>query len=137
MTEHTQASATNLTGVWDGIYSYPSRGKSVTFVASLIENGSWLTGSTHEPCVGGNCPADTLYATLAGSRWGSAVTFVKTYDCAGPHFQNPVNYEGTLNQDGTEIEGRWVIRQVLTGRFLMIRSTGKAETVAREKFERV
>ena len=137
MTERTQASAGNLTGVWDGVYSYPGRYKSVTFVASLIESGNWLSGSTHEPCVGANCPSDTLYATLAGSRRGSAVTFVKTYDCAGPHFQSPVDYEGTLNRDETEIEGRWIIRQVWAGRFLMIRSAGKTATVAREKFERV
>ena len=137
MTERTQASAANLTGVWDGVYSYPSRYQSVTFVASLIQNGSLLAGSTHEPCVGANCPGDTLYATLVGSRQGSAVTFVKTYDCAGPHFQNPVNYEGTLNGDGTEIEGRWIIRQAWTGRFLMIRSAGKAASIARKEVERV
>ena len=34
----------NLTGVWNGLYSYPQLGKSVSFVATLIETVSWVTG---------------------------------------------------------------------------------------------
>jgi len=114
-----QADAQNLTGVWNGLYSYPN-GRSVTFVATLIDSGSTLTGSTHEPCVGGDCPAGTLFATLLGGRSGSAVTFRKTYDGAGPRY-GTVNYEGALNADATEIAGRWMIPGVWSGKFMMIR----------------
>ena len=48
MAERGQADAQDLTGVWNGLYSYPD-GLSVTFVATLIESGGALSGSTHEP----------------------------------------------------------------------------------------
>src|SRR5215467_14240016 len=114
-----QAEAQNLTGVWNGLYSYPD-GRSVTFVATLIDSGSTLSGSTHEPCVGGDCPSATLFATLMGSRSGSAVTFRKTYEAADPRW-GTVNYDGRLNAEATEIEGRWTIPGVWSGKFLMIR----------------
>jgi hypothetical protein len=116
--------AQDLTGVWNGLYSYPD-GRSVTFVATLIESGSTLSGSTHEPCVGGDCPSATLFASLMGSRDGSAVTFRKTYEAAGPRFST-VNYAGTLNADATEIEGRWMIPGVWSGKFMMIRPLREA-----------
>jgi hypothetical protein len=120
------AQTQGLTGVWNGLYSY-SDGRSVTFVATLIESGSTLTGSTHEPCVGRDCPAATLFATLMGGRSGSAVTFRKTYEVADPRFAT-VNYEGTLNADATEIEGRWMIPGVWSGKFMMIRPLREALT---------
>ena len=113
-----QARAHDLTGVWNGLYSYAD-GRSVAFVATLIESGATLTGSTHEPCVGGDCPGGTLFASLAGSRAGSAVNFRKTYEGAGPRYG--IHYEGQLNADATEIEGRWVILGVWSGKFMMIR----------------
>ncbi len=125
-----QAKSQDLTGVWNGLYSYPD-GRSVTFVATLIESGSALTGSTHEPCVGVHCPAATLFANLVGSRNGSAVGFRKTYEGAGPHYRS-VDYAGTLNAEATEIEGRWTIPGVWSGKFLMIRPEREA-TKADEK----
>ena len=41
--------AQNLTGVWQGLYTYPNS-ESVSFVATLIDSGGALSGSTHEPC---------------------------------------------------------------------------------------
>jgi hypothetical protein len=116
----------DLTGIWNGLYTYPD-GKSVAFVATLIESGSSLSGTTHERGLLGN----TAYATLAGSRRDSAVSFVKKYEKHRFLYKNPVVYEGTLSSDGTEIEGRWAIGKILSGKFLMIRSpsqTVKAET---------
>ena len=130
----TEASAT-LTGVWHGLYTY-ANGGSVSFVATLIENGSHVSGSTHEAW-GGVPSAGTLYASLTGHRHETAITFVKTYDRNDPEYQEPVAYEGTLSREGTEIEGRWTIRTWRSGKFLMIRSTGKAATVARGVVERV
>jgi hypothetical protein len=83
------------------------------------------------------CLSDTVYATLSGSRHGNVVTFIKSYDGAGPDYQNPVAYEGALNGDATEIEGRWTIRGLFSGTFLMIRSAGKAQSVERKANEKV
>ena len=38
--------ARNLTGVWQGLYTYPN-GESVSFVATLIDSGGALSGSIH------------------------------------------------------------------------------------------
>jgi hypothetical protein len=115
----------NLTGIWNGLYTYPN-GRSIAFVATLIESGGSLSGTTHERGLLGN----TAYAALAGSRHQSAVSFIKTYNKHRFLYQNPVAYDGSLNSDGTEIEGRWSIGKILSGKFLMIRSpsqTAKAE----------
>jgi hypothetical protein len=135
MTGRNGASGDNLTGVWHGTFSYPRDQGPVAFVATLIESGRFVSGTTHELCAVGGNPNDTLYASLAGSRAGSAVAFIKTYDGANPNYRS-VDYEGTLSSDGTEIEGRWVIHGVWSGKFLMIRSAGKAETVERKVTER-
>jgi hypothetical protein len=130
-----QARAHDLTGVWNGLYSYPD-GRSVAFVATLIESGSALTGSTHEPCVGGDCASGTLFASLTGSRAGSAVNFRKTYEDAGPRY-GTVHYDGQLNADATEIEGRWVILGVWSGKFMMIRPLREALKEEHKQSEKI
>ena len=87
---------------------------------TLIEHGRALSGATHEPCTYGR--ARTLYATLAGSRQGSAIAFRKTYDSAVPGY-HVVDYAGTLNAEATEIDGRWTIAGAWSGRFMMIRES--------------
>jgi hypothetical protein len=114
----------DLTGIWNGLYTYPD-GKSVAFVATLIESGSSLSGTTHERGLLGN----TAYATLAGSRQESAVSFVKKYEKHRFLYKNPVIYEGSLSSDGTEIEGRWAIGKILSGKFLMVRSPSQMAKV--------
>ena len=130
------SAAINLTGVWHGIYVYPEGHGSVSFAATLIETESWVSGSTHEPCLSADCPSSTLFATLFGSRSGMAIDFVKTYDAAATGY-GPVDYSGALNHDSTEIEVRWTIPAVWSGRFLMIRSTGLAAMRARKATVRV
>jgi hypothetical protein len=76
MGERSRAAGQNLTGVWHGLYSYAD-GTSVSFVATLVQSGISVTGSTHEPSILGG---RTVNAMLAGSRQASSVTFVKTYD---------------------------------------------------------
>jgi len=135
MGEGAQAGAENLTGVWNGLYTYP-HGGSVSFVATLIDSGGSFSGTVHEPCI---FRGNTIYAMLAGSRQGSAVSFLKTYEkSAGASYSAPVQYEGALNGDATEIEGRWTIRGVgLSGKFLMIRPAGKTAEVEQKISERV
>ena len=133
MTEHTGASAQNLTGIWHGIYSYPIARAPVSFVATLIETASAVSGTTHELCTIGGSPNETLYATLLGSRQ-PAVSFVNPM--TAPTAVRHRAYEGTLSPDGIEIEGRWTVPGNWSGKFLMIRSSGKTEAIARTVFER-
>jgi len=73
---------------------------------------------------------------VCGHRSDKAVSFIKRYE--GPEKPNhSVVYEGILDDDFLEIEGRWFIPGSWAGRFLMIRSGGRQLEVAREAFERV
>jgi len=133
--EVMQSEAENLTGVWQGLYTY-SDGWSVSFVATLIESGQALSGTIHEPRTYGPGAGETLYATLVGQRSGNVVSFVKTYQNAGTGYGS-VNYEGSLNAERTEIEGRWTIPGYSSGKFLMIRPARTAAKATHKKSERV
>jgi len=126
----------NLTGVWQGLFSYPRYLRAGNFSATLIETASRLSGSTSEMAQIGPRRGQTVLAMLDGIRRGHQVRFTKTYE--GPQYPNhSVEYEGTLTPDFLEIEGRWFIPGNWAGRFLMIRSGGRSVEVAREVFERV
>ena len=134
MTESGHARERNLTGVWNGLYTYRD-GRSTSFVATLIESGGWLSGTTHEPGATGASGA-MLLATLTGARSDSAVTFTKTYDKPDLFHRSPIRYEGALNREGTEIEGRWTIMHFWSGKFLMVRSRGQTTTAERKAHAR-
>ena len=117
----------NLSGQWQGFYSYPSRQRPVSFSATLTEAGSWLTGMTTETGTEGKARGRVLGATLQGRRTARSVTFLKLYADGFPAYDG-VHYEGEVRADGTEIEGRWSIPGSWSGTFLMVRSGGhKAE----------
>jgi hypothetical protein len=128
-----QSGTQNLTGVWNGLYTYQD-GRSISFVATLIDGGGSLTGTTHEH---DNRYSATLYATLVGNHQNGAVTFTKTYNRPGRHHRNPIFYSGALSHDGTEIEGRWVISPRASGKFLMIRPAPREAKVVQSAFEKV
>lgn len=123
--------ATDLTGVWQGLYTY-AQGSSVAFTATLIETASHLSGATHEACCSPHCAIPAHDALLSGRRAGSAIAFEKTYDPPTGGFRS-VAYDGTLSADANEIEGRWQITGVGSGKFLMIRSTKTATAKTRGK----
>lgn len=126
----------NLTGVWQGLYTYPRILQRVLFGATLIESGSWVTGSTHEVCDHGQHNGQTLTAVLDGKRNDTLLTFTKTYE-AGLKGYGVVQYEGLISVDGLEIEGRWATSARWAGKFLMIRSAGKEQAVDHKVFERI
>ncbi len=121
MTEQGHAEKRSLTGVWNGLYTYLD-GRSTSFVATLIESGGSLSGTTHETSTS---PGTMLFANLAGARSDSTVTFTKTYDKPDVFHRNAIRYDGVLNGEGTEIEGRWTIMLFWSGKFLMVRSPGQ------------
>jgi len=128
--------ALNLTGVWHGLYSYPRARESVPFTASLTDGGGWLSGTTEEVPTSGKAKGLTLVATLQGRRTGHSVTFLKTYDDLRYGY-DAVQYAGAVNQDGSEIEGRWTIPGVWSGKFLMIRAGAVQASLFRDVAERV
>ena len=123
----------SLTGVWDGLFSYPRRFASVPFTATIVQTGAFISGSIHEHPVEGPTAGQMRLALFEGDFIGSAVRFLKTYDPAPPHGK-PVKYDGTLNAEATEIEGRWTIPGNWSGKFLMVRSSrGLGATEASRK----
>ena len=122
----------NLTGVWDGTYTQPGVG-IVTFLATLIESGGALGGNVTEPCAIPGCPLSTHNASIAGHRSGSAVSFIKRYEPPGYGYDT-VSYEGSVNAEATEIDGRWRLPgNALSGTFLMVRATRPAQAVVAEE----
>jgi hypothetical protein len=120
----------DLTGVWDGTFVQPQVG-IVTFLATLIESSGALGGNVTEPCMTPSCPLSIHKASIAGHRSGNSVSFVKRYEPLGYGYDK-VTYEGLVNADATEIDGRWRLPG-LSGTFLMVRSTKPAEAVATEE----
>lgn len=126
----------NLTGCWEGLYTYARCGYAAAFGATLIDTPGWLTGTTHEICSDGPENGALLCAFLEGHRSEGRVSFVKTYDGSATYYSSPVHYEGAINADGTEIEGVWRISPDCTGRFLMVRSGRTSIEEKREAFEK-
>ena len=127
--------ANNLTGIWQGLYSYPQALAPVSFTATLLESGAWLSGSIHEVAQRHSGESTEASATLLGGREGQVVKFTKTYDGTNG-WSHSVAYGGALSDDATEIEGRWAT-QGWSGKFLMIRPEGRRAGQLREAFERV
>jgi hypothetical protein len=130
------AASERLTGVWHGLYTYANEPEPVYFVATLLESGTHLYGTTQESAVGQTGAPLSLSAMIEGTRAAHVIAFIKRYDGSGG-WHHGVAYDGTLNSDFTEIEGRWTIGSAAKGRFLMIRSTGASETVVRRAFAKV
>lgn len=128
----------SLTDIWHGLYTYASQPEPVYFVATLIQSGMLLMGTTHESAEGRTGAPLTLFASLDGRLDQDIVTFTKIYD--GSHgWHHQVAYEGLLNGERTEIEGHWRIapgngQMGARGRFLMIRSSGASEAAVRGVF---
>jgi hypothetical protein len=91
----------NLTAARHGLYSYPVAMPSVSFVASLSDQGGWSDGTIEE---------------------------VGSVGDASAHYDS-VHCGGDLNQDETEIAGTWRLASNWSGTFLMLRSR-TAETSA-------
>jgi hypothetical protein len=125
----------NLTGVWHGLYSYQAYREPVYFVATLIDTGSMIAGTTHESEIGESGAPLTMFASIEGQRSGHAVTFTKSYDGSGG-WDHSVAYSGELSADCSEIEGQWSIGSKASGRFLMIRNRGVSESAVRRAYQK-
>ena len=115
----------NLSGVWHGRYFYPVGRAPVAFIATLTEIDSWLTGTVEETGTAGEARGIAMAASIQGRRTGRAVTWLKLYDGRFRRYDS-VRYEGEINNDATEISGRWSIPGNWSGTFIMIRPRGVA-----------
>jgi len=117
----------DLTGVWDGEYSYPRGLKPTPFTAVILDLGGSISGSIHETPPDGPGAGRQRSALLEGTRGGRQVAFVKTYEHAKGSIRNPVRYEGRLDAEGLQITGAWSIPGNWSGRFVMRRPERAAE----------
>lgn len=123
----------NLTGVWQGLYSYESIEEPVPFLATLLDTGTFLSGATHETCEISRRRKGSPTAIIDGTRRALQVSFTKKYD-GSDGWDHAVVYDGAAAQDGTEIVGRWILPEGITGHFLMVREGRKAEEIWVKKF---
>src|SRR5215469_3642191 len=97
----------DLTGVWDGQFSYPRRYQPTNFTCVLLDIGGAISGSVTELSNNGPTKGQTLTASLQGTRHESDIRFIKLYPAQTAEHGKPVSYVGTLSLDGFEIEGEW------------------------------
>lgn len=124
-----------LTGVWEGMYSYPRSYRPTAFTAVMMDSTSAISGTIHERCNNGSLAGRRLNATLTGERKGRTVRFLKVYLSDSGEDLPPIAYEGTLSSDGEEIEGQWTIPGQWSGRFLMIRTSRRTELAGKATLE--
>ena len=121
----------NLTGQWDGVFSYPDvpeAGPTTPFLATLTESAGVLQGGVIEPHEFGQ---GTAQSTILGQRIGRSVHWSKTYHGAGDEYCEVVLYFGSLNEDGDTITGEWSIDH-WRGPFEMTRESEAENEVSRE-----
>ncbi|WP_026072523.1 hypothetical protein [Nodosilinea nodulosa] len=87
----------DLSGMWLG--TYWQRGTPTRFEVTLVQGGTTLSGSILD--------ADYLgEAQLSGTVSGRQVRFVKRYLTSN---QTPIDYSGTVSEDGDHMAGQWSI----------------------------
>ncbi len=121
----------DLSGKWSGIFNYPHTHPPTAFEADLADIGGSIVGTVHEPDLFSVPPGALIAAAIDGHRKGNAVTFSKFYD-ERRGYTDMVLYAGSLNDDATEISGRWSIVGNWSGTFLMIRPVAVEVEVAAE-----
>ena len=120
--------ARNLTGVWYGRYDATAYPETNTFIAQLTDNGGVISGTITEPDTTGQ--ADIRRAFVSGRHAGPAIEFTKQYD--GGVLAHAVRYWGLVNDQASEISGRWIIVRE-QGTFVMTRETFAAEELEDER----
>lgn len=129
----------SLTGSWSGAYRYPNGGHETVFNAQITESGGAFVGVTQEPNEFLQDAVSVLHGEIEGHREGSAVTFTKFYNHGHDATRHSIRYEGTVDANLTQIEGRWIVSSDWSGTFFMHRdddgAAEEAETSAEATIE--
>lgn len=115
---HAQGPKLELTGTWEGHYSYmgSSGRQDVPFTLQLTARGTSLSGKITEPNTFGDRSSPNLYANVVGIQEGLRLRLIKTYDgTAGQH--HSVYYESMLDPGAMRISGTWIIGDRWSGEF--------------------
>ena len=126
----------DLTGAWEGIFSYPRSLPPNAFGCVLRDRSGALAGEVQERGDSEQERSVTLIAMIEGRRNGRAVSFTKRYDDLA-RARYAVDYEGQLSEDGDEITGRWSIPGIWSGTFIMMRSARRGIEAERRVAETV
>lgn len=126
------AEFSDLSGVWQGKYSYAAAMRPNSFAAHLDDDDGALRGEIIEPNTITAGGPDELIAALAGSRLKRDVEFTKSYSDVD---QPALRYEGQLNAALTRIDGTWHFPSEpwVHGTFMMVRETGRGLRAARQR----
>ena len=127
--------AVDLSGEWTGVYNYPFALPPVAFEAALHDSNGRISGTTSEISGTPFSAERRLNAVIDGSRNGQSVQFIKMYDQADGEY-DVVQYQGTVDPDGDEIGGQWVVSG-MTGTFLMVRRSKAEEEAKLETEEKI
>ena len=128
--------ATDLTGDWLGFYSYDFPCPPTQFEAALRDTGGLISGLTTEEFDGPGRRGTVLHAVVEGEREGNMLRFTKIYDDLDLA-PDAIHYEGIIQGDGDEVEGRWTIPGNGTGSFMMMRKRKDAAKLAEKVDEKV
>ncbi|MGR6330748.1 hypothetical protein ACU5AX_16930 [Sphingomonas sp. XXL09] len=126
----------DVTGSWDGIFSYPRAMPPNGFRCELREHAGRISGETQERRDTGPDRGTTIRALLDGVRQGRSVRFTKRYDSPDLAYYAVV-YDGALAADGDEISGRWDIAGHWSGSFIMVRQQRRGVAAKRTVAEEV
>jgi hypothetical protein len=129
----SESEHSGLSGVWEGLFSYPRLYQPTPFTAVLLEFGGSISGTIHELCNNGRSAGKVLNSTVDGSCAENSVQFVKVYDPATPGHGRPITYVGALNSDATEIEGQWTVQGSWSGKFLLIRTSRQPDAAVEHR----
>jgi len=126
----------DLSGVWHGFYNMPSGEPPTQFEATIRDAAGMLSGLVTEMGDTEDCAGQILHAVIDGDHDGNRVHFDKRYDYL-PRADYVIHYEGVLQAGGDEIVGRWIIPNVWSGTFLMVRGARAGEAIERKASEKV
>lgn len=117
-----------MSGVWYGRYTSNAGDQDNGFIAVLEEAGGIFSGSISEPDARGGI----RNASVAGRRSSGLIQFVKQYR---GRFSHAVFYEGQVDDQGTEANGKWRIDDGTNGGFSMQREKFSIEELEAEEEE--
>jgi len=120
------AQTMDVSGFWVGEYSYNAPGMpKVSFQADLEQLGAILSGISTEQNTFDPEAGQILIAELFGKVSGNDVSFTKAYTNSALG-KDKVRYAGFLSDDGTQIDGTWIIQGIWNGKFRMTRAKEQA-----------